>query len=158
MPGHNPAPTEDHPMNDSTSTRSTDIGLLIVRIGIGLLFVVALGLPKLMAGPERWEGIGGAIGALGLPVVLPKFFGLLAALAEFLGGLLLVTGLLHRVGAALILLVMIVATATKLQKAGLALDTFGSEVGYPLTIGILMLGLLFTGPGRLAIAPTRRRP
>lgn len=145
-------------MSEHPPARTIDIGLLVVRLGIGLMFVGAFGLPKLMAGPERWEGLGGAVGALGLPVVVPKFLGLLAALAEFLGGIILATGLLFRFGAAMILAVMIVATATKISEFGLALDTFGGEVGYPLVIAILMVGLLFTGPGRLAIPAGRRRP
>ena len=43
---------------------NADVGLLIMRIGLGLCFVTLHGGPKLLAGPEKWTMIGGAMGNL----------------------------------------------------------------------------------------------
>lgn len=42
-----------------------DYGLLILRIGIGGMFIFH-GAPKMFGGPERWEGIGGAMASVGI--------------------------------------------------------------------------------------------
>ena len=39
------------------------IGLLILRIGFGCMFLFH-GLPKLFGGPEKWEKVGAAMGGL----------------------------------------------------------------------------------------------
>ena len=42
-----------------------DAGLLILRIGIGILFI-RHGYVKLSGGPETWTGLGHALSALGI--------------------------------------------------------------------------------------------
>ncbi len=74
--------------------RYRDIGLLILRIGIGTLFVWH-GSVKLSGGPENWKGLGEALNAMGVDFA-PTFMGLVASLSEFGGGLLLILGLLTR--------------------------------------------------------------
>jgi len=56
-------------------------GLFILRVGIGVCFM-SHGYPKLMAGPETWTHLGGALSAIGFNF-MPTFMGLLAALSEF---------------------------------------------------------------------------
>ena len=68
-----------------------DIGLLLLRVGIGIMFMFH-GYPKLAGGSEGWTKLGGALSALGVNFA-PTFMGLMAALSEFGGGLLLVLGL-----------------------------------------------------------------
>jgi len=138
------------------SARPIDLGLLVLRVGIGLFFAVAHGLPKLMAGPERWEGLGQAIGSLGLPVVVPTAFGLGAALAEFLGGLLLAAGLLTRWAGAALLGTMIVASAFLAGQWDPAFATFGKDVARPMEMAVVFLALIFTGAGRLSLDATWR--
>ena len=45
--------------------KQRDKGLLILRIGIGVMFMCH-GFPKLAGGPEVWTKLGGALGALGI--------------------------------------------------------------------------------------------
>lgn len=140
----------------SIHPRSIDWGLFVIRVGIGLFFAIAHGLPKLMAGPDNWESLGKAIGALGVPVVAPMAFGLIAALTEFLGGLLIAAGLFTRYAAALLLGTMIVASATKVADGIPPFTEFGRVAAHPMEMAVVFLGLLLAGPGRLALQ--RRSP
>ena len=40
-------------------------GLLIMRVGIGILFIYH-GYPKITGGPETWSGVGAAMGTFGI--------------------------------------------------------------------------------------------
>lgn len=82
----------------STSMTSSvaDIGRLLLRLTIGLSLALAHGVGKL---PPS-EGFVGMVSGMGFPA--PLFFAWLAALAEFVGGLLLAVGLLTRPAALLV--------------------------------------------------------
>ena len=67
-----------------------NVGLLIIRVGLGVSFVLH-GYPKLAGGPELWGKLGGAMGTLGIDFV-PTLWGLVAALTEFGGGILVIFG------------------------------------------------------------------
>ena len=70
----------------SLNDRYTNIGILFIRIGIGLMFILH-GWPKFTGGPEKWAGLGAyGMGTLGINF-LPVFWGFMAAAAEFLGGI-----------------------------------------------------------------------
>ena len=58
-----------------------DLGLLIARIGMGAGFIYYHGWAKLMGGPERWEGLGGAMARYGIEF-WPTFWGFMAAFSE----------------------------------------------------------------------------
>ena len=121
-------------------TKYSDFGLLIIRVGLGVMFMLH-GFPKLKGGTEMWEGIGGS---LGLPI--PVVFGFLAALSEFVGGLMLIAGVFTRV--ALIVLIGVMAGAVTYHvKAG---DGFAGY-GHALDLLIVFVGLLFTGPGKYSV-------
>jgi len=75
-------------------SRYKDFGLLILRIGLGIMFIYH-GYPKLMGGPVRWERLGSAMGAVGIRFV-PVFWGFLSAVTETFGGLLVIAGLFFR--------------------------------------------------------------
>ena len=125
--------------------RSTlDVGLLVLRIGIGAMFIIH-GWPKLVAGPERWESLGGAMGLLGIHFA-PKAWGLAAALAEFVGGILLIPGLLTRVAAAAMLFTMAVATYMLVKTSGQF-----SRYAWPLELAVVFLSLLIMGAGRVSL-------
>src|SRR5690349_759014 len=84
-----------------------DEGLLLLRIGIGIMFMVH-GCPKIMGGAEKWEGLGNSMGSLGIHF-WPVFWGFMAAFAEFGGGILLALGLFFRPAAFLLFVTMFVA-------------------------------------------------
>ncbi len=45
-------------------TKNKDLGLLILRIGVGLSMMIFHGFGKLKGGPELWEKIGGNMATL----------------------------------------------------------------------------------------------
>ena len=124
--------------------RYRDIGLLLLRIGIGIMFVLH-GYPKITGGPEKWAMIGGAIGNLGIHFA-PVFWGFMAAVSEFCGGLLLIVGFLSRPACVLLTITMIVATSMHIGKG----DGF-AQYSHALESGILFLSLFLIGPGRYSV-------
>jgi len=129
--------------------QSKDLGLLILRVGIGAMFVLH-GLPKMLGGPSGWESLGQG----GLPFLPGGFvaiaFGLAAALAEFGGGLLLALGYAHRIACAALAATMFVAFTTKLGEVTGFMD-FARVAGWPFELLIVFTALFFTGPGRYRI-------
>lgn len=121
------------------------LGLLIIRLGVGVIFIIH-GWPKLMGGPDMWRGLGSTLGQFGIDF-FPVFWGLMAALTEVVGGLLIAVGLWFRPAAFLLLGVMIVAT---LKLVGDGAD-FGPGISHPLKMAFVFLGLLFTGAGAYSL-------
>ncbi len=83
-----------------------DLFLALSRVGFGLLMAFGHGINKL-PGSERFDGFSEGVGNMGFP--LPGFFAFMAAMSEFLGGLLLAAGLLTRPMAFFLLGTMFVA-------------------------------------------------
>ena len=132
-------------MEEEGKKGALDIGLLVLRVGIGLSFLFAHGGPKLLAGPEKWSGLGQAgMSAFGITFGY-TFWGFLAALFETLGGVGLVLGFLLLPSSLMILLVMIPAAALHFG-AGEA-----QKALYPIEIGLVMISLMLTGPGRFSL-------
>ena len=120
-----------------------DAGLLLLRAGIGSMFVIAHGYPKIVGGLTLWRGLGGAFNRLiGLDFV-PGFWGFLAMLAEFGGGLCLVAGIFFRPACAAILFTLLVAVISILRGG------YGfNSASQPLELGIIVAALFLTGPGK----------
>jgi putative oxidoreductase len=123
----------------SVSGVAANLGLLIGRLGWGLMLALLHGLGKL---PPSERFIGG-VETLGFPA--PALFAWAAALAEFAGGLLVAIGLLTRPAALAIVFTMCVAAflrhgADPMDKKELALVY--------LAFGLLYL---FIGAGRYSI-------
>jgi putative oxidoreductase len=119
-------------------------GLLLARLGIGLSFVLH-GYPKMFGGPEYWERLGAAMGAVGIDF-LPTFWGFMAAFAEFGGGILMMLGFYFRPAMLLMATTMGVAMRMHLAKG----DGF-NDYSHAMELGIVFLCLLFVGPGKLSI-------
>ena len=130
-------------MSPSDDSKIQDIGLLILRLGIGFTFIFYHGLPKLSGGPEMWKTIGKSMADLGI-TSLPELWGLASAVVEFVGGILMVTGLLFRPATFLLTINMFVASVS-IISSGRGMFT------YPIEIGILMLSLIFIGPGAFSL-------
>lgn len=124
--------------------RTHDLGLLVLRIGIGVMFTLH-GYPKLVGGPEAWAKVGGVMKMVGLDFA-PAFWGFLAAFAEAVGGQLLALGLFFRAACALLLGTMIMATVMHVGSG----DGFNGY-SHALEAVFLFLGLLFAGPGRFSV-------
>ncbi len=121
-----------------------DIGLLILRVGIGITFMIH-GLPKLTGGPEKWVMLGGTMKALGVDFA-PMAWGFMAAFSEFAGGLLLVLGFFTRPACFFLLATMIVAASMHISKG----DPF-VKYSHAMEAGILFLSLILIGPGKYSL-------
>lgn len=121
-----------------------DAGLFVLRVGVGMCFIKH-GWSKI-SNPDLWEGIGGAVGALGftVPPVIAKGLGFLAAISEFGGGICLVLGFMFRLACIFMACTMAVALATHLKKG----DSFGIY-SHALESLILFFSLIFIGPGKI---------
>jgi putative oxidoreductase len=131
-------------MNLKFLAKYADFGLLLLRVGIGAMFIYH-GLPKLTAGPEKWIKLGSAMQFVGIGAV-PVFWGFMAALTELAGGVLLIIGLFFRAACIFLAITMAVAAAMHLGKGD------GLQVAsHAIEDGILFLGLLFIGPGKYSM-------
>ena len=90
--------------NSTNFSRRIDTGLLILRIVIGIVFLMHGGQKLFVYG---FAGVTGAFGQMGIP--MPAIAGPLTAIVEFLAGGALVIGLL-----------------TRLAAIGLAIDMLGA--------------------------------
>ena len=115
------------------------IGLLILRVSVGVLMLVAHGWPKL--------------GKLlsGDPIQFPDPIGLgteisfyLVVFAEVVCSILLISGALTRLS--LIPLITTMLVAVFVVKSGKPLDV----IELPLLFLVVYVGLFFTGPGNIA--------
>lgn len=121
-----------------------DEGLLLLRVGIGLMMVYH-GYPKIVGGEATWIKLGGAMKFMGITFA-PAFWGFMAAAAEFLGGILLTFGLLTRLAAAMLTFTMLTAVIMKFSTgAGLA------GASNALELAIVFIALLLTGPGKYSL-------
>lgn len=118
-----------------------DTGLLILRIGLGLLFMY-YGLPKLFAGPKAWEGLGMAMGSVGINF-FPAFWGFLAAASMGIGGVCLILGLFFQPVCILIAITMIVAAVMHLRQGQGFL-----VASHAIDNAIIFISLIFIGPGK----------
>lgn len=123
--------------------RTRDVGLLLLRLGVGIGFIYFHGWEKLSGGPDRWTTVGGTVSYLGISY-RPDIFGFLAAFAESAGALLIAIGFLFRPAAALLFLTMVLAV---IQHLG----TGEGTPAHAFKNAWLFLGLLFVGPGRFSL-------
>ncbi len=124
-----------------------DLGLLVIRVGLGLN-MVAHGLPKMLGGPEKWAGLGGAMRFVGLELgeSLQIVFGFLAAFAELGGGLFVALGFLFRPSLVLLVPTMVVAASLHLGKG----EGY-TAASHAIEVGLVFVGLFVSGPGRYRI-------
>jgi putative oxidoreductase len=117
------------------------LGLLIVRVGVGLAFVLH-GFPTVFMGGAPLLAKG--LAATGIPGGV--FAAYLSGTAELFGGICLITGLLFRPATIVLTFTMLVALIFHLRLG----DPF-LKYSHALESGILFLSLIFAGPGKLSI-------
>lgn len=120
--------------------------LLLVRLVVGSIFV-AHGAQKvfgLFGGPGLENFVAWAT-SLGLPVVLAY----LAPFAEFIGGLMLLLGIVPELGALITIPVMIGAIVLVHKGHGYFMQNGGFE--YPLNLIFLAIAIIIGGHGKCAL-------
>ncbi|MFM2284501.1 MAG: hypothetical protein RL222_2005 [Bacteroidota bacterium] len=128
---------------------STDYGLLFIRVGIGIMFILH-GYPKLIGGVPLWEAIGGNMRHIGITFA-PAFWGCMAAFAETFGGLCLILGFLYRPALAALIFTMFIAAMMHYING----DGF-KGYSHAVESGILFIGLFIAGPGKYALKIVKR--
>lgn len=132
--------------------RYRDLGILVVRLGIGISMLVFHGWGKISGGAERWEKIGGAMGNLGIHF-LPVFWGFMAALSESLGSALVILGLFFRPASLLLAVTMLVAAIRHLSLPAGADGAGWSGASHALELLSVYIALALLGPGKYSVAP-----
>ncbi len=123
----------------------SDAGILFLRIGIGFAFIFVHGWGKIMGGPELWGKLGGSMANLGITFA-PVFWGFMAAISEFGGGILILLGLFTRPASAFMAFTMLVAFIQHSSK----LDPWNRTI-YPMEMFAVFMALLFIGAGKYSI-------
>ncbi len=119
-------------------------GLLIMRTGLGLAMTLH-GYPKIMGGQHKWALLGAATATIGIHF-LPVVFGFLAAVSEFIGGILIILGLAFREACIFIGIVMLVAVIGEVKAGG----SF-NDYSHALELLIVFASLFIIGPGRYSV-------
>ena len=115
------------------------LGLVAMRIALGAV-MIAHGYPKV----TNIHGVEKMFGSMGIP----PWMAYLTAGAEFVGGILIIAGLLTRPAALAIFIDMVVAIAKVHWKNGL---TGNNNYQLPMTLAAIALALIFFGGGPIAL-------
>ncbi len=122
----------------------TNFGLLVVRIGIGIMMMVH-GIPKIEGGPELWTKVGCSITHLGIHEFF-AFWGFMASISEGVGGLLVLLGMAFRPACIFLFFTMLMASITHIKNGDeLAVASHAIELCF------LFFGLFIIGPGRFSV-------
>ena len=124
-----------------------ETGLLLMRLGLGVLFIVLTG-PVLLGGPGGWTNFGGAIRNLGLHTHY-QFWGFLGAFLGCVGGALMIFGLFFRPGVLLVLTITFVHLLGAIEGTGALRANLAA-----VELAIVLVGLLVVGPGKYSVDKT----
>jgi putative oxidoreductase len=124
-------------------TKLQACGLAVLRVVVGIVYFVH-GYQKLFQ--FGFHGVAGMFGHMGIP--LPAVSAVIVTLVEFVGGILLITGLATRIPAALNAVDMTVAILAVHLKNG-----FSGPMGFehPLTLLGACICLVLAGGGTLSL-------
>jgi len=125
--------------------RLQPLALLVLRLVLGAI-MIGHGYPKVFGGLSHHAQFVSSLG-------LPGWLAYLSAAAEFLGGILLIIGLLTRSASLAILIDISVAIAKVHWKNGLM-----GKGGYEFTLALaaMAFALIFLGAGPIALDNIRR--
>ena len=126
---------------------STDLALLILRVGTGVIFIPH-GYPKMTGrGGDKKGGhahLTQSLAQMGLP--FPYAFAALVGAIELFGGLLLILGWQTHLASLALAFVMLVATGRVLVQRG-----FVGEADFPFSLLLASLALALLGGGTVSL-------
>ena len=134
-----------------SSENSKDIGLLLIRLGIGASMLIFHGYDKLTGGPEVWAKLGGNMKILGI-IFLPAFWGFMASFAESVGSVLIMLGILFRPATALLAFTMLIAVMTHMNISSWVFRPDWKGASHAIEFLVVYIGLFLIGPGRFGVA------
>ena len=144
-------PTGDYTLIWTVLEKYRDAGLLLLRLGFGLGFLLFHGWRKITGGPEAWERTGAAMSNFGIDF-WPVFWGFMAAFSESVGAVLFMLGLFFQPVCFLLGFTMITATASHLARG----DGWSGST-HPFKNTFVFFGLLAVGPGKYSLDELIRR-
>ncbi len=122
-----------------------DLGLLVLRVFIGVCFVVhALGKLGLV-GTGNMQGFASWLAELGVPFATAQAW--IAMASEMVGGVLLTLGLLTRPAALLLVVTMIVAGKLGHRGAGYLITNDPPGAEYTINLAVVCGVVALFGPG-----------
>ncbi len=121
----------------------SDLGLLVLRLGLGFGFFFYHGFDKITGGPERWHGLGSALSQLGI-TFWPTFWGFMISFAESFGALFIAVGFLVRPMSVILAIGMFVAWYTHVASGN-------GNPAHAFKNFFVLLGLFVIGPGKYSI-------
>ena len=128
---------------DSPSRRQIDTALAILRVVLGVTFILHGGQKLFVFG---FAGVSGAFAQMGIPA--PGLLGPFVAFVEFFGGIAILLGLLTRLAALGIGATMVVAILTVHLKNGFFAPT---GIEFPLSLLGSAIALVIAGAGDFSL-------
>ena len=128
---------------DSPSRRQIDTALAVLRVVLGITFILHGGQKLFVFG---FGGVSGAFAQMGIPA--PGLLGPFVAFVEFFGGIAILLGLLTRLAALGVGATMVVAILTVHLKNGFFAPT---GIEFPLSLLGSAIALVITGAGDFSL-------
>ena len=128
---------------DSPTRRQIDTALAVLRIALGVTFILHGGQKLFVFG---FSGVSGAFAQMGIPA--PGLLGPFVAFVEFFGGIAILLGLLTRLAALGIGATMVVAILTVHLKNGFFAPT---GIEFPLSLLGSAIALVIAGAGDFSL-------
>tara|TARA_R110002124_G_scaffold221839_1_gene387288 strand:+ start:11707 stop:12123 length:417 start_codon:yes stop_codon:yes gene_type:complete len=122
-----------------------DEGLLLLRVGVGLDFLILHGWGKIAGGHEMWINLGQVMPHFGVDEIA-MVWGFIATLTESLGALLFAIGYKFRLVSGLLGITMVVAVYAHLSGG----DGWG-QASHALKMVFVFFGMMAIGAGKYAI-------
>lgn len=127
--------------------RFRDYGLFLLRVGIGLMFVTVYGYSKIKGGIPLWTMLGGTFNRLIGVSFIPTFWGFMATISEFGGGICLIAGVFLRPACALMLFTIGFVVAAQFR------GRYGfSGAALPFTYGSIFASLFLNGSNKFTLS------
>jgi putative oxidoreductase len=125
-------------------SRNQAIGQLILRLGLGGIFIYAYGWEKLAGGIGKWREVGAAIKVIGIDFWLP-FWGFMATMAETLGMVLFIIGFAFRPACLLITFTMVIAAIFSFRNGGI------KGAAHAIEMAVIFFSMMIIGPGKYSV-------
>ena len=124
--------------------RKTNFGLLFIRLGLAAMLLLDA-LPKLFAGAGAWKNLGISMSFINIGFG-PMILGLVVLLLKTAGSLSLISGYFFRIACTIL---FVLFGFYFFNYFGIGYETL---MLYSFGIATVLLGLIFIGSGRYAIA------